>query len=133
MMSWQQCREASTRATSPRVRIGDRRQKPIVRVMLAIASTPSTTMSARTGSKIAGMSQSQFYVKFREHAGMTFGDFKRRIRAGHARLLLARTSLVVTDVAYRVGFGDVRTLQRAFSGLYSTTPAEFRRREGRGQ
>lgn len=58
--------------------------------------------------------------------GRSAGDYLRERQIAHARGLLERTSLPLTKVAYRAGFGTRRALFRAFVRHTGVTPGRYR-------
>lgn len=64
---------------------------------------------------------------FADHAGCTFGEYLTRIRLARAQNLLRTTDLSVTDIAGRVGFGCVASMNRAFRKYMGGTPSGDRR------
>lgn len=64
---------------------------------------------------------------FRQHTGMSFSDWRRRIRIGKAQQLLRFTDLPITQIAHLVGFEDVTTFARNFRRQLGQCPRSFRR------
>ncbi|MDO4563421.1 MAG: AraC family transcriptional regulator [Clostridia bacterium] len=60
---------------------------------------------------------------------MHFNDYLNNLRINKAIRLLADSSATVTSVAYDVGFGNVRTFNRAFKKLRGDSPSSFRSRK----
>jgi AraC family transcriptional regulator, regulatory protein of adaptative response / DNA-3-methyladenine glycosylase II len=69
---------------------------------------------------------------FHEHLGVTPDQLARSSRTHFARRLLDDTDLSVTDIAFAVGFGSVRQLNRAFRQVFRATPSELRARRRAG-
>ena len=65
---------------------------------------------------------------FRSAHGCSPGEFVRRLRIEHARLLLATTGDAVSVVAFSSGFSDQSHLTRQFRAATGMTPGEYRRR-----
>jgi AraC family transcriptional regulator len=64
--------------------------------------------------------------EFRDHFGLTVGDYVRRRRLARARHLLAHTDLPLSAAAADAGFADQAHLTRAFRAAFGTTPGRFR-------
>lgn len=76
----------------------------------------------------ANMSERSFARIFRREAGKTPGAYVEDIRLDEARRLLTATSLPVTDIAARSGFGSEERMRRAFHRHLKINPAAFRAR-----
>jgi AraC family transcriptional regulator len=77
---------------------------------------------------VAGGSVYHFCRAFRNTVGETPYQLVIRRRLERAKLLLESTELSVADVASACGFRNAQHFGRAFSRLWSTTPARVRRR-----
>lgn len=64
--------------------------------------------------------------EFRDHFGLTVGDYVRRRRLVRARLLVAETDLPLSTAAADAGFADQAHLTRAFRAAFGTTPGRYR-------
>ena len=53
--------------------------------------------------------------------------YLRRIRLSRAAALLARTDLTVTEVAARVGYGELSQFSKAFRRAYGLSPSQMSR------
>ncbi len=65
---------------------------------------------------------------FNQHLGVTPDQLARSSRTHFARRLLDDTDLSITDIAFAVGFGSVRQLNRACQEVFRATPSELRAR-----
>jgi two-component system response regulator YesN len=63
---------------------------------------------------------------FRSETGMTFIEHRSRFRVAAAKELLSSGALNVSEIAYRVGFGNPRHFSRIFARLEGMTPSIFR-------
>jgi transcriptional regulator GlxA family with amidase domain len=81
------------------------------------------TLAAR-----ANMSERSFARIFLRETGKTPGAYVEDIRLDEARRLLTATSLPVTDIAARSGFGSEERMRRAFHRRLKINPAAFRAR-----
>ncbi len=68
-----------------------------------------------------------FAHKLKELSGMTFVAYLTAVRLDKAKGLLSNTSVSITEVSHRCGFGDLRSFNRAFRTAYHMTPSEFRK------
>ena len=74
--------------------------------------------------------RSQFSEEFRRTLGVTYGQFRLRVRLTAAAHEFLTTDLAVSAVATRVGFSDASHLNRAFVRQYSCTPGVYRSQRG---
>lgn len=63
---------------------------------------------------------------FREHCGMTPGDYLTQQRLSQAQRLLATTDARVADIAYASGFGSVSQFYEVFTRHCGQSPKMFR-------
>lgn len=75
----------------------------------------------------SGMSQSAFTMNFKKAAGVSFIDYRNKVRIEAAKDLLATTDLTVTMVAQKVGFRDISNFNRTFKRFEGCTPHAFRK------
>ena len=77
-------------------------------------------------AQIAATEKTYFSTFFHKKVGITFTDWLRRIRVAKAMEIFKTDDRSITEVAYEVGFGDLRTFERAFKKYTKLTPREFR-------
>ncbi|MGN1097691.1 MAG: helix-turn-helix domain-containing protein, partial [Clostridia bacterium] len=65
---------------------------------------------------------------FSHALNMSFNDYLNSLRVNLAIQLMDTTDNSVTSIAFEVGFGNVRTFNRAFKKQCGITPTEFRKR-----
>ncbi|GAA3038201.1 GlxA family transcriptional regulator [Streptosporangium longisporum] len=85
------------------------------------ADLASSTLAAG-----AGVSERHLTRLFLRHLGQTPARFVRRARTEGAAHLLASTSLPMSAVANRCGFGTTETLRQAFVDRYGIPPSRYR-------
>jgi transcriptional regulator GlxA family with amidase domain len=83
-------------------------------------------LSTATLATGAGVSERHLTRLFLKHLGQTPGRFVRQVRTEAAAHLLVSTSLPMTGVAARCGFGTAETLRQAFVGQYGIPPSRYR-------
>lgn len=64
---------------------------------------------------------------FRQHFGLTPGEFRRRARLDRAAALLRSGSAPLSEIALACAFADQSHLTRAFRAVYGIAPAAYRR------
>jgi AraC family transcriptional regulator len=84
------------------------------------------SLSLDTLSAIARFSPSHFSRCFRNTTGLTPHAYVMQQRLLRARLLIASTSLGLTEIALRAGFSDQSHLTRWFQRRMGFTPGAFR-------
>lgn len=67
---------------------------------------------------------------FLRHVGAGPVQVARTLRIARAKRLLDTTGLPLTEVAFRAGFGSVRSFNAAFLALYGRAPSQMRRPGG---
>ncbi|MEM6345953.1 MAG: two-component regulator propeller domain-containing protein [Bacteroidota bacterium] len=77
-------------------------------------------------AKLLSHSQSSLYRKIKETTDKTLVEFIRDVRLRKAAQLLSENELSITQVAYAVGFNDVKYFRKHFKKLYLLNPSEFR-------
>ena len=76
---------------------------------------------------IAALESSYFSSYFHAKVGISFTEWLRQVRVKKAMELMKARDFSITHIAYEVGFGDLRTFERAFKKHTRTTPREFKR------
>ncbi len=87
----------------------------------------SEPISLKKAASIAALESSYFSSYFRAKVGITFTDWLRQVRIRKAMELMKAGDFSITEVAYEVGFGDLRTFGRAFKKHTLITPMEFKK------
>ncbi|WP_235297485.1 response regulator [Portibacter marinus] len=77
-------------------------------------------------AKLMGMSDSLLYKKLKGISGKSTALFIRSVRLDHARSLLMKTHLNVSEVARNCGFKDVSWFSRAFKKEFGYSPSEIK-------
>ena len=78
-------------------------------------------------ASIAAMEKTYFSAYFSKKVGISFTDWLRRIRIAKAMELMEARDTSITEIAFEVGFGDLRTFERAFRRYIGRTPSDFRK------
>ena len=87
----------------------------------------SEPISLKKAAGIAALESSYFSSYFRAKVGITFTDWLRQVRIVKAMELMKASDFSITHIAYEVGFGDLRTFERAFKKHTRMTPREFKK------
>lgn len=73
-----------------------------------------------------GMSPSTFSRFFKRATGDNFVTFVRRLRIDAACRLLLESDESISDVCFRIGYGNISNFNRHFKRLIGMTPREYR-------
>jgi len=74
------------------------------------------------------LSPSHLSRAFRESTGLTFVCYLNRLRIGEAQALLENTSCSVSEIAERVGFGNLTHFGRTFKNATGFSPLQYRKK-----
>ncbi len=74
------------------------------------------------------MSNSSLYRKLKGLTNASTAEFIRSIRIKRAAQLLADKEKTITEIAYEVGFNDVKHFRTVFQKQFSCTPSEYRKK-----
>ncbi len=99
----------------------------IQRIMSAVdAYYEDCNFSAKTASKMIGISQQYLSSIVRQQTGHGFNEHLRELRLTKSRRLLQDTAKSIAEVALESGFASIRTFNRVFAESVGTTPREYR-------
>ena len=76
--------------------------------------------------KCLGISRSQLYRKMKDQTNIPIGRFIRLVRLRVAKHYLLKTSMRVSEIAYRVGFKSPSYFSRAFLQEFGSSPRDIR-------
>jgi len=82
--------------------------------------------SLEDAANVAGLEKKYFSSFFKSKTGICFKDWVASIRVKQAQAMMMRQNYSVTETCYAVGFGDLRTFERAFKKHTGMTPSEFK-------
>jgi signal transduction histidine kinase/ligand-binding sensor domain-containing protein/CheY-like chemotaxis protein/AraC-like DNA-binding protein len=82
-------------------------------------------LSVKYLSRELGMSRSSLYAKMLELTGETPGEYIRSFRLEKALILLEKSDLTISEIAYEVGFTTPNYFTRAFKAKYRSSPSEY--------
>jgi ligand-binding sensor domain-containing protein/DNA-binding response OmpR family regulator len=71
------------------------------------------------------MSRSKLFRKIKSICGLTGSEFIRYIRLRKAAELMIQTDLQIKEVAYKVGFQDIKYFREQFQKLFKVNPSGF--------
>ena len=103
-----------------------RRSSRTIREAIAVELATSGAELARVAKRVA-MSTRTLQRRLEEH-GTSYQDLVDTVRGGMAQSLLREKSRSIVDVAFELGYADLKSFYRAFRRWTDTTPAEWRAR-----
>lgn len=107
-------------------------EDPVLRkAMEWIRETSTANRSVTELAESCGVSRRYLERRFRAILGCSPNDEILRYRIQRVQFMLAETNLTVTDIAYRLGFGEPKYLHRLFRKSCGCSPMEYRRSFGR--
>ena len=80
----------------------------------------------QTVARQCGFSTNYVSLRFKKTMGIALGRYVRSVRLNHAADLLRRTSLTVSEIAYRSGFSSPAVFCRAFKNERGISALNFR-------
>ena len=87
----------------------------------------SQPISLGQAAQIAALERTYFCKYFHSKVGVCFADWIARVRINRALLMLMNHDHGITDLAFAVGFKDLRTFERAFKKFAGVTPRDCKR------
>jgi AraC-like DNA-binding protein len=88
-------------------------------------SIPELDHDLNSWARKIGMSKRSITRQFRKELGMTFGQWRQRMRILRAGVMLM-TGSSVTDASVAVGYDSVSAFTKAFRLIYGQPPSQFR-------
>lgn len=73
------------------------------------------------------VSQPLLSLQFKKHTGENLSEYISKLRISNAKVLLTDTTLTLSEISLRSGFGSVATFHRAFKRYYGMSPGCFRK------
>ena len=86
----------------------------------------SEEISLEKAARIAATEKTYFSTYFRRKVGITFTDWLRRLRVSKAIEIMKTRNQSICAIAFEVGFGDLRSFERAFKRYTNLTAREFK-------
>ncbi len=86
------------------------------------------TYTIKELAKLCQMSESRFFIAFKECVGITPIQMKHRIQATKAEKLLIDTNLSIEEIAQKVGFNSTAHFRKVFYSRYGCSPKEIRKK-----
>ena len=97
------------------------------RSLLYIRDHYTEGISVADVARCTGYSVSYFGYIFKKNRGISANKYITDLQLAKAAELLSATSLSVSDVAERVGFGDANYFSTSFKAQYGLSPRQYRK------
>ena len=88
----------------------------------------SEPVSLERVSGVAGLERTYFSKFFREKTGVRFRDWLSAVRVKHAMDIMLARDARITEIAFEVGFRDLRTFERAVEKCTGLSPTVVKNR-----
>lgn len=99
----------------------------LARVRDFVQRSYAEDITLRRAARVAGLEQKYFSSYFRSKTGICFSHWLAQVRVEHAIELMRSQDHSITEIAYAVGFRDLRTFERAFKRHTGQTPLSFKK------
>lgn len=97
-------------------------------VLRLIHERPGHVSLAEIAAKVH-MNASYLSQYFKQHTGRNFTEYVAGLRLEEAKMLVARTSLRISEIAERLGYSDIAYFSSTFKRTTGKSPLDFRRQE----
>jgi two-component system response regulator YesN len=87
----------------------------------------SENITLHKAAQIACLEEKYFSAFFHEKTGMCFSHWLAQLRIDKAKEIIKTNNTSITETAFNVGFGNLRTFERAFKKYTGVTPQIFKR------
>lgn len=122
-------RHLSTLSPDQRGWLAGLRDEAIGRALAKLHGRPAHDWSLEELAREIGMSRSVLAERFAQFVGVPPMQYLAEWRMQLASNLLASTSLGLSEIAERVGYGSETALSRAYKRRVGVAPADFRKRK----
>lgn len=100
---------------------------PLSRVRQYVEEHFAEDLSLDRVAKIANLEKKYFSTFFHRKVGITYTFWLSWFRITKAIELMRQSDESITNIAYSVGFSDLRTFERTFKKVTSLNPMEFKK------
>ncbi len=88
----------------------------------------STEFSINDFIKEMGMSRSVLYRKLKALTDQSITEFIRTIKLKRAGQLILQSQLSISEIAFDLGFNDLKHFRKSFQKLFNELPSEYRQK-----
>ncbi len=97
-----------------------------VKKFIDARSTEPVSLALVAG--VTGLEKTYFSKYFRKKTGICFRDWLRAVRVKRAMDIMSACDLPITEIAFTVGFQDLRTFERAVEKCTGLSPKAVKNR-----
>ena len=97
------------------------------RIEIYIQENYFEEVSLETAARIAGLDRKYFSTFFHQKVGVSFCHWLMQTRINKALDFLESEDHSITEIAFAVGYQDLRTFERAFKKCTGRTPSEIKK------
>ena len=109
--------------------ISSNTEKKINRAIAFIREHYNTPLTREKVGEYIGMNHDYFGKAFQKFTKKTFRDFLNEIRIENSLPLLRDEEVLITNIAYSVGFDNISTFNRVFRKVMKSTPSKYREKQ----
>ncbi len=114
------------KVVAPEIEIESDDQKLLNKIMLYLEDNlTNPKLSVEELSRQVGMSRSSLYSKLLEITGQTPVEYIRSVKLDKAAVLLEKSDMYVSEVAYTVGFATPKYFAKSFKEKFGMLPSEY--------
>lgn len=73
-----------------------------------------------------GMSRSSLYRKLKALTGQSINEFIRNVKLKRAAQLIIQTKMTISEIAFDLGFNDLKHFRKSFRDLFNDLPSQYR-------
>lgn len=100
----------------------------LVKIQAILAECHNGPVALKEVAARVNLSPCHFCAVFKKQTGLTFSQYRMRLRLENAINLLADGNRRVSDVVFESGFESIPYFNRAFRRRYGCSPTEYRKR-----
>lgn len=104
------------------------RKSPIEKVLFRVNNSYNKKISLAELAEMIHVSPTYLSFLFKKEVGVSFQEYVKQKRLGHAYDLLISTGSNIADIAYRSGFNSVSQFSREFKKKYGMAPANYKKK-----
>ena len=101
--------------------------KRLAKVRNFVEENYQNRITLECAAGIAGLESKYFSAFFHKKTGICFRQWLSGYRVNQAITRIRAQNYSITEVAYLVGFQDLRTFERAFKSHVGMTPSRFKK------
>lgn len=101
-------------------------ERRLARVAAYLADAYRGEVTLAAAAEAAHVTPTHLCHLLKAHTGKTLGEIVTEMRLDEARQRLVYTDAPIAEIAFSVGYGDVKYFQRRFKRATGTTPGRFR-------